>query len=261
MVGPYTSINATLTLVKSETRIDSNSQLPYPKDENTEDLRFRTRFAATQSIATSHAQNDSGMFELNFRDERYLPFEGAGAISEWRLELPKDCNAFDFNTISDVILHLKYTVRDGGAVLAQKARDAVLNVPPQQALRRLFSVRNEFSNEWHRFLHPGDTAANVQRLTLPMTHEHFPFMLRNKEITLTKLTLFLKPEDAVDVTSIAVNVSLGHKDPANANNPVVALSGDSQPFVPMGDPWGNVVMCEFGNLALDLWCSTYLEPI
>jgi hypothetical protein len=34
-----------------------------------------------QSIATSHAQNDSGMFELNFRDERYLPFEGAGAIS------------------------------------------------------------------------------------------------------------------------------------------------------------------------------------
>jgi hypothetical protein len=29
---------------------------------------------------------DAGMFELNFRDERYLPFEGAGAISEWRLE-------------------------------------------------------------------------------------------------------------------------------------------------------------------------------
>jgi hypothetical protein len=30
-----------------------------------------------QSIATSNAQNDDGMFELNFRDERYLPFEGA----------------------------------------------------------------------------------------------------------------------------------------------------------------------------------------
>jgi hypothetical protein len=27
------------------------------------------------------------MFELNFRDERYLPFEGAGAISTWQLEL------------------------------------------------------------------------------------------------------------------------------------------------------------------------------
>jgi len=28
-----------------------------------------------------------GMPKLNFRDERYLPFEGAGAISTWQLEL------------------------------------------------------------------------------------------------------------------------------------------------------------------------------
>jgi hypothetical protein len=32
-------------------------------------------------IATSTAQNDAGVFEFNFRDERYMPFEGAGAIS------------------------------------------------------------------------------------------------------------------------------------------------------------------------------------
>jgi hypothetical protein len=58
-----------------------------------------------QSIATSNAQNDSGMFELNFRDERYLPFEGAGAISTWRLELPAEFRVFDDATIPDVILH------------------------------------------------------------------------------------------------------------------------------------------------------------
>ena len=51
--------------------------------------RFLDDFGAVQSIATSHAQNDSGLFELNFRDERYLPFEGAGAVSEWRIELPR----------------------------------------------------------------------------------------------------------------------------------------------------------------------------
>ena len=27
------------------------------------------------------------MFELNFHDERHVPFEGAGAISRWRIEL------------------------------------------------------------------------------------------------------------------------------------------------------------------------------
>jgi hypothetical protein len=28
--------------------------------------------------------------------------------------MPKDNNAFDFETISDVILHLKYSAREGG---------------------------------------------------------------------------------------------------------------------------------------------------
>ena len=58
----------------------------------------------TQSIATSTAQNDGGMFELSFRDERYLPFEGAGAVSTWRLELPSQLRQFDYATIADVIV-------------------------------------------------------------------------------------------------------------------------------------------------------------
>jgi hypothetical protein len=47
-----------------------------------DDPRFRDNVGAIQSITTSSAQNDSGLFELNFRDEWYLPFEGAGAISQ-----------------------------------------------------------------------------------------------------------------------------------------------------------------------------------
>ena len=47
---------------------------------------------------TSSAQNDSGLFELNLRDERPLPFEGAGAISTWRIELPNDVPQFDFES-------------------------------------------------------------------------------------------------------------------------------------------------------------------
>ena len=68
---------------------------------------------------------------LNFRDERYLPFEDAGVISTWRLELsesgrtrtaiPLELPQFDFDTIVDVILHMRYTARDGGQVLKQKA--------------------------------------------------------------------------------------------------------------------------------------------
>lgn len=70
------------------------------------DNRFVYNFGVTGASATSSAQNDSGMFEVNFRDERYLPFEGNGAISSWQINLPLDCNAFDFETISDVIIRL-----------------------------------------------------------------------------------------------------------------------------------------------------------
>ena len=55
------------------------------------------------------------------RDERYLPFEGAGAISTWRLDLSKQFRTFDYDTISDVILHLRYTARDGGQALSDAA--------------------------------------------------------------------------------------------------------------------------------------------
>ena len=75
------------------------------------------RYGATEAIATSTGQNDTGLFELNFRDERYLPFEYAGAVGRWRIELPIETNAFDIDTMSDLIFQLSYTAREGGSAL------------------------------------------------------------------------------------------------------------------------------------------------
>src|SRR5262249_14090249 len=115
VVGPYTSVNCTLSLLKSSIR-----KSPVPKDgeyarQGSEDDRFVDYAGAAQSIVTSGASNDSGLFEANLRDERFLPFEGAGAESMWKLDLPKpqDYPAFDYATISDVILHIRYTARQG----------------------------------------------------------------------------------------------------------------------------------------------------
>jgi hypothetical protein len=55
---------------------------------------------------------------------RGVPFVwGAGAISQWRIELPKEFKQFDYDSISDVILHLRYTAREVGKAL----RDAAVN--------------------------------------------------------------------------------------------------------------------------------------
>ncbi|MEP6903827.1 MAG: hypothetical protein ABJA66_19045, partial [Actinomycetota bacterium] len=60
IVGPYTSVNCTLSLLRNETRIIPTGD--YTKTED--DIRFRSMFGSISSIATSHAQLDSGMFEL-----------------------------------------------------------------------------------------------------------------------------------------------------------------------------------------------------
>jgi hypothetical protein len=111
-------LHCTLTLLSSSVRRDPSDQ-DYAK--NPDDQRFVDDYSAIQSIVTSGAQSDAGLFEPNLRDERYLPYEGAGAISSWRLELPSKIRQIDYDTISDVVLHLRYTARDGGDRLRQQA--------------------------------------------------------------------------------------------------------------------------------------------
>jgi hypothetical protein len=93
ITGPYVGVNCTLTLLKSSIRKSNIVGEKYARQE--EDLRFSDRIGAIQSIVTSSGQNDSGLFETNLREERYLPFEGSGAISEWHIKMPKDFKQFD----------------------------------------------------------------------------------------------------------------------------------------------------------------------
>ena len=184
VAGPYTSVSCTLTMVRNSVRTNNTSGVAYPRktvsNVAADDPRFRDSVGSIQSIATSNAQNDEGLFELNFRDERYLPFEGAGAISQWHLQLPSGVTPFDFSTISDVILHLKYTSRDGGdqlrsdaATSLQSRINSMLVSLRDTGLTRLFSVRHEFPTEWYAFLNAA--AGTDQVLTLNLTRDRFPY--------------------------------------------------------------------------------------
>lgn len=237
VVGPYTSVNCTLTLLSNKTRVKNIVGSQYDELVDEEDDRFVTNFASLQSIATSHGQNDSGMFELNFRDERYLPFEGAGTISRWRIELPRETNAFDFSTLTDLVLHLKYTAREGGSMLrkaAIEARDTLLT-NEDAPLARLFSSRHEFPDQWYRFLHPKDTDAK-QVLELDLSPERFPFEFRGKEIQIHRVQLFLKFKDtnipgqsdtfvtAYQEKGAALTLSLAESPAQEGAQPVVLAS-------------------------------------
>ncbi len=184
--GPYTGVNCTLSLVRSQVRKDPDPIHPYNDAQ-----RFRVQYGSISSIATSHAQNDNGMFELNFNDERYLPFEGEGVISDWQISMPRETNYFDFATISDVLLHINYTARNGGSLLATLSYNELQKVLPASCAR-LFSLKHEFPTEWYQFFNPSGGAE--QELVITLKPEHYPFFMRGKLsiAMLKKLDIFVE---------------------------------------------------------------------
>lgn len=184
VVGPYASVNCTLSLLRSSVRTSPVAGDDYTR-QGTEDDRFVDYSGSVQSIVTSGANNDSGMFETNLRDERFLPFEGAGAVSTWQLDLPQDYPAFDYATIPDVILHIRYTARRGVDPTKVKTALADLFQEANQAnLALFFSLRHDFPTEWAAFVNgSGNFAATIRK-------DCFPYFTQGKPITVTGLRLY-----------------------------------------------------------------------
>ena len=213
IAGPYSTIACTLTLSRNSVRKDSILLGgKYERDFTIEDLRFRDEASTIQSIATSSAQNDSGMFELNFRDERYLPFEGAGAISTWQIKLNSNFPQFDLSTISDIIIHLKYTAREGGEALKNSAvfefnkkMNSIALAENNKGLFRVYDIKREFSTEWHKFLQPVAGAAE-QQLVLENLPERLPYFTRNfKFKKVSKIEVVALAKDSSKIYKVMVS--------------------------------------------------------
>lgn len=92
LIGPYQDVQAMLSY-------GGSTQLP----------------KGCSALAVSHGTNDSGQFQLDFNDGKYLPFEGIALDDEGTLNLQFP-NATDkqktiLQTMNDIILHIRYTIR------------------------------------------------------------------------------------------------------------------------------------------------------
>ncbi|ULA62543.1 MAG: Insecticidal toxin protein (Modular protein) [Nitrospira sp.] len=179
VVGPYAGVNCKLTLLKSEVRQEptATAATPYLRASG-DDPRFVDYFGASEAIVTSSGNGDSGLFEPQLRDERFLPFEGSGVISTWRLELPGKYPQFDYATISDVVLSIRYSARDGGDSLrnaATAAIDAQLSPSSSSTASPLrftmvLSGRADFPTEWAR-------AGATSDLKIPFSRNLLPYWM------------------------------------------------------------------------------------
>ena len=226
VVGPYENIKATLTQLSNQVILkDDLNAVKFLLGDNTATEpgpeKLRSNWWINQQVALSKGMNDSGVFELNFRDEQYLPFEGTGAVSTWRLSMPPAANRFDFSSISDVIINLKYTAQDGG----KKFRG---DVTALQALKKftgasLISFSQEYSGQWFTFL-TDHTNSDLQTLKFNLPQNLLPIHVEKEEAELLgfSIKLYIAGDKSVATgkpfISFKVSGELPGKIPLSATN-------------------------------------------
>jgi hypothetical protein len=258
VVGPYTSVNCKLMLAKSSIRTSTSSgDNGYPRD-GANDGRFSDFFGSIPAIVTSSGQNDSGLFETNLHDERKLPFEWSGAISQWQLELPAGVRQFDFSTISDVILHLRYTAREGGdALRSQALSNLEISIGAGKAVGnvRLFSMRHEFPSDWAKFKNSSG-ATNppaLAPLTFTMRPEHYPFWSQGRLQSLLGVTFYA--HSGTDVQISDAPDGSGNKDTLVEDDAISGYRSGNLKNISLPQPMGPWAFYFNDNSMDELWMA------
>ncbi|MGB1276182.1 MAG: hypothetical protein ACPG77_10570, partial [Nannocystaceae bacterium] len=226
VTGPYTNVNATLTY-------ETGSIRPQPGDDLEQDFN-----ATVQSVATSTGEDDSGLFEPNLRDERYLPFEGKGlADSYWRVELPTKLRQFNYDTISDVVLTIRYTAREGGAAFKQQVEDnlaASLKTMTRadagihgEGQVHIFSARASFPEAWRAFVTAGDNNGPAE-IDFTLDDDRFPVAQEPQPRLFQRMLIFMRwsatPPD-IQQSLLAVTVTTPGNTVSELPHPWTAYEG------------------------------------
>jgi hypothetical protein len=208
---PRSAVHCTLTLLRSRVRVDARLRGGYAEAEEGEDARFAIDALPVQSMSTSQSVDDAGLFELRFQDESLLPFEGAGLISRWRIELPQRSNDFPLEALSDLLLTLRYTARDGGAPLRAAATAQLDRQLQAGGAQRMWSLRTHFPEVWATL---GKTGAAI----LPLTADRLPPIYRGRRIAITGLELVAQTAVGVDMAryGLAIGPERDAPTPAGA---------------------------------------------
>jgi hypothetical protein len=150
---------------------------------------------------------------------------------------------FDYNTISDVIIQLKYTAREGGDTLKTNASDNLVNNINKMlvslkdtGLSQLFSLKHEFPTEWYAFLNQPDVNTGDQTCSVLLDSNRLPFFVSQANAKITSISLYadaINPTPQLHVTSPGNITNNNFSFAANPSFGALLVAS------PMSQSWGN----------------------
>jgi hypothetical protein len=222
IVGPYMTVNGTLRLLEHKYRISPSAEQPYNSlaDTTKPDDRFAVARVPIDAIAVSSAHMDPGVFELTFHDERYMPFEGAGAISNWEFQLPSGFRQFDYESITDVLLHIRYTSVEGGSKLKTIAEAAMLETLKMAREKAqdggfwtVLDIRHDFPDEWNQAV---NTTKSSHPISLSSLKDRLPIYTKTLSALSAVEVVVLSTKDVGGLTLLS-NQGGSFKWPSEGN--------------------------------------------
>lgn len=131
LLGPYQNIRASLTQTQSSLLIRPDIEgvnfLTPQAQRNGNGSNVMMSLRPHQQVCLSTGSQDLGLVTAAEADDRYLPFEGTGAVSRWRLQFPlPEMQTQLLEGLSDVVLDIRYFALPGGAQFAREVQ-ALLN--------------------------------------------------------------------------------------------------------------------------------------
>lgn len=124
-------------------------------------------------------------------------------ISTWQIDLPPKFRQFDYRTINDVVLQLRYTAFDGGANFARAASESVhekIKKPPSSApalLAMLVNVPSDYATTWYAFRSDLQNG-RAGKLSMPRMTALLPFWTQQLKVTVNSISVVVIPHPADD---------------------------------------------------------------
>lgn len=243
--GSEQQVNATLTLLRSEVRVETVTDAEVYKDGGRVQERWSER------VALSGSRDDSGTFMFDLRDPKYLPFEHRGAISQWNLELAgHSANAprpqFDWDTISDVVLHMRYTARHDEGMRSpasdsvKEALEAVRRGETPGTLQLGLSFRHDAPDAWNALLSADVQPNTPVLLRMPFRRDRLPYVIAALQPSIAQAHVILWSSSGQATADVSMGINI-QGDPDVASEGPRVISGMTAysilGAVPPAEPW------------------------
>lgn len=157
-----------------------------------------------ESVALSSPYEASGLFQLDYKDDLLLPFEGLGVATDWIFELPKAANHFDYRLITDILFTVDYTALESDAY----RNKVIQQLNPLVSLDRPFSMRNQFKDAWEEFTKPANAQTPIT-IVFDTLEEDFPPNLENLKIDHVSVFFVCSSETSLNIDIELIFVESG----------------------------------------------------